>query len=44
MSGSVCSIEHQGLPIYSQILSLLIATQLHFRTYISSLYRIIHFM
>ena len=24
MSGSVCSIEHQGLPIYSQILSLLI--------------------
>ena len=34
MSGLVCSIEHQGLPIYSQILSLLIATQLHFRTYI----------
>ena len=24
MSGSVCSIEHQALPIYSQILSLLI--------------------
>ena len=30
MSGSVCSIEHQGLPIYSQILSLLICHSVTF--------------
>ena len=30
MSGSVCSIEHQGLPIYSQILSLLIYLSITF--------------